>query len=311
MPARIVAVYRLLYGSDFIAESISSVYDACDAVLCFVGRKPFGGRDSVEYFGREVFFPHDIDGVADTIRAWCVEHDQAGKVRIIENPYDAVLENQLASLVDEFILPHYDCSHVLQVEFDEVWRADMIRGLAETAAMSDADELLATSDLFWRAPWFVSRRDNPYAIMRRITDACRIAGTIGPTGNALMSARNDLKRERVEAHPHNFGYASSTRTMFWKHLTGLSFSRDLRMDSVPREEWFEDVWRVWNWETNRRTDLCPSIGYPDAFAPAEHYPPEQLPASIQHRIACDPLPEWAQAGLPVALGEAALRGGAA
>jgi len=308
MPARIVAVYRLLYGSDFIAESISSVYDACDAVLCFVGRKPFGGRESVEYFGREVFFPYDIDGVADTIRAWCVEHDQAGKVRVIENPYDAVLKNQLGRLVDEYILPHYDCTHVLQVEFDEVWREDMIEHLVEAAESSSADELMAVSDLFWRAPWFVSRRENAYAIVRRITDACHIAGTIGPTGNALMSERADVTREDIDAYPHNFGYASSTRTMFWKHLTGLSFSRDLRMDSVPREEWFEDVWRAWNWETNRRTDLCPSIGYPDAFARAEPYPIEELPESIQRRIENDPLPEWSEAGVPVRAG---MSGGAA
>lgn len=289
MRAKVVAVYRLLYGSDFIAESLASVTDACDAVLCFVGRRPFGGRPSVRYFGHEVFFPHDVDGVADTIRAWAAKHDPAGKVRVIDNPHDAVLKNQLGRLVDEFVIPHHDATHVLQVEGDEVWHADALSALLDAAETSDADEIMSTNDLFWRSPRFVSRRNNPYAVLRAIKGA----RTIGPTGNALMSTRDDLVRLAPPGvRVHNFGYACSERTMFWKHLAGLSFSRDLRWDSVPREDWFEAVWRTWNWHTNRRTDLCPSVGYPDAFAAAEIYPEHDLPRVIRDRIARDPLPEW-------------------
>ncbi|MEO1009097.1 MAG: hypothetical protein AAFX79_11040 [Planctomycetota bacterium] len=302
MSVRVVGVYRLLYGSDFIAESLASVYDACDAILCFVGRRPFGGRNSVRYFGREVFFPHDIDGVGDAIRAWASEHDAASKIRIIENPHDALLKNQLGTLVDRYVLPGYDCTHVLQVECDEVWHADAMAALLH-AMEGDADEILSINDLFWRSPRYVSRRQNPYAVARRITDRT----TIGETGNALMSVRDDLRRVQPErVRVHNFGYASSARTMFWKHLAGLSFSRDLGLDSTPREEWFEDVWRPWNWHANRRTDLCPSIGYPDAFAPAEPYPLDDLPASIRWRLQHDPLAEWLEAERrePVAEGAA-------
>lgn len=292
MRAKVVAVYRLLYGSDFISESLASVYDACDSVLCFVGRRPFGGRPKVRYFGHEVYFPHDVDGVRDTIKAWAARHDKAGKVRVIDNPLDAVLKNQLGRLVDEFVLPEHDCTHVLQVEGDEVWHADALDELLNAAELSDADEIMSTNDLFWRSPCFVSRRHNPYAVMRAVKDA----DTIGPTGNALMSTRTDLKRLAPPGvRVHNFGYACSERTMFWKHLAGLSFSRDLRWDSVPREEWFEQVWKPWNWHSNRRTDLCPSVGYPDAFAPAEIYPHDDLPRVIRERIASAPLAEWQDA----------------
>jgi hypothetical protein len=292
MRAKVVAVYRLLYGSDFIVESLDSVAGACDAVLCFVGRRPFGGMPSVRYFGRDVYFPHDVDGVGDAIRAWARLHDPSGKVRVIDNPYDAVLKGQLGRLVDEFVLPHYDCTHVLQVEGDEVWRADAMEALLNAAEVSSADEIMSTNDLFWRSPRFVSRRNNPYAVLR----AVKGARSIGPTGHALMSTRDDLERFGPPGvRVHNFGYACSERTMFWKHLAGLSFSRDLRWDSVPREDWFESVWRPWNWHTNRRTDLCPSVGHPTAFAAAEEHPLEDLPGPIKDRVLRDPLPEWADA----------------
>lgn len=293
MQAKVVAVYRLLYGSDFIGESLGSIYDACDVILCFVGRRPFGGLPSVRYFGHEIYFPHDVDGVSDAIRGWAREHDPAGKVRIIENPYAAVLKNQLGRLVDEFVLPEYDCTHVLQVEGDEVWRSDALAALMNAIEDDAADEILSTNDLFWRSPRFVSRRNNPYAVVRAIRTQDRLAGTIGPTGHALMSVRDDLTRiAPAGVRVHNFGYCSSERTMFWKHLAGLSFSRDLRWDSVPREEWFEQVWKPWNWHSNRRTDLCPSVGYPTAFAAAEPFPVDDLPEQIRQRVLHAPLPEW-------------------
>lgn len=310
MRAKVVAVYRLLYGSDFIGESLESIYDACDAVLCFVGRRPFGGLASVRYFGHDVYFPHDVDGVRDAITAWAAANDRAGKIRLIANPHDSMLKNQLGTLVDEFVLPEYDCTHVLQVEGDEVWRSDALACLMNAIEDDAADEILSTNDLFWRSPRFVSRRNNPYAVARAIRSTDRLSGTIGPTGHALMSVRDDLTRVApAGVRVHNFGYCSSERTMFWKHLAGLSFSRDLRWDSVPREEWFEAVWKPWNWHSNRRTDLCPSVGYPAAFAPAEQYPIDDLPDPIRRRVLQSPLPEWLDAeserGVVLAAGGAA------
>jgi len=292
MRASVVGIYRLLYGCDFIADSIASVYDACEAVLCFVGRRPFGGRDRVRYFGHEVYFPHDIDGVRKEIERWKARHDHAGKVRVIDNPLDHVLNNQVGQLVDRYVLPDYACTHVLQVEGDEVWRPDALAAVLEAMESCDADELLASNELFWRSPRFASRRENPYAVARRVP----ASGGIGPTGHALMSARDDLVRLRPPGVVvHNFGYASSARTMFYKHLAALSFSRDLGLDSAPREDWFESVWLAWNWWSNRREDLCPSAGYPRAFAPAREYPIDDLPASIGRRLLEDPLPEWQDA----------------
>ncbi len=107
---------------------------------------------------------------------------------------------------------------------------------------------------------------------------------IGLTGHALMSATGkDVTRCDTGIRVHNFGFAASARTIFWKHLTALSFSRDLKLDCPPREEWFEDVWRPWNWHTNRRTDLCPSIGHEHAFPPAQEYPFTQ--PAIDHEKA--------------------------
>jgi len=294
---RTAAIYRLLYGSDFIAQSIESVYDHVDHVLCFVTREAFGGRRVIRYFGRDVYLPHDIDGVADTIRAWADEYDYDSKVEIIDNPFGARLLGQVSSMLNEIVLPRFDLTHVLFVECDEVWHPDHLDGLLELARVSDADEFMAhTCHLFWKSPRFVSTRTNPYAVLR----ALKGRGRIGETAHALSERDQSLKRARdPRVVVHNFGYAGSERTMFWKHLTGLSFSRDMRLDSPPREEWFEDVWRPWHWDRNRREDLCPSIGHERAFAPAEEYPFDDLPPIMQRTVEQSPLPEWLeQGGLP-------------
>jgi hypothetical protein len=287
-----VAIYRLLYGSDFIAESLASVYPHVEKILCFVTREVFGGRKVVKYFGHDVYFPHDIDGLRDAILAWKRANDHDDKVEIVDNPFGAELKGQVTRMVNEVVLPRHECSHLLFVEADEVWHEQSITHLLRLAATSDADEFMGRCHLFWRSPRFVSTRTNPYCVMR----ALKGKRGIGVTGHALAELDPGLLRV---ADPgvviHNFGYAASERTVFWKHLTGLSFSRDARLDSVPREDWFETSWRTWNWETNRRTDLCPSVGYPDAFAPAEEYAFGGLPRVMQERVRRAPLAEWARA----------------
>lgn len=291
---RTVAVYRLLYGSDFLAESLASIYPHVDAIVCCVTHEMFGGRRVVRYFGRDVYLPHDIDGVTGTIREWAGVHDAAGKVHVVDNPHGAQLIGQLSNIVNSMVIPRFDPSHVMLVEPDEVWHPDAISALFEVAATSDADEFMAAPPpLFWRSFRFATTRTNPYAVLRALKGARQIE----PTGHALASARGRLKKvsdPRVRAH--NFGFAGSERTAFWKHLTSLSFSRDAGLDCPPREEWFEDVWRAWNWDTNRRTDLCPSIGHEHAFPAAARYPFHDLPPVMRQRVAANPLPEWATAG---------------
>lgn len=287
---RTVAIYRLLYGSDFIGESLASIYPHCEQILCFIGHEMFGGRRIINYFGHDVYLPHDIDGLADAINAWKAANDTDNKVRIIRNPYATLLKGQLQAMINNEVIPCYDPTHVLFVESDEVWHENTIKTLFEVARQTDADEIMAAAcHLFWRSYRYCSTRTNPYAVMR----ALKGRKTIGLTGHALGSVEPDVRRchdDRLKIH--NFGFAASERTIFWKHMTALSFSRDVKLDSPPREEWFEDVWRPWNGVTNRRKDLCPSIGYEDAFAPAEDYPFEELPALMQQRINASPLPDW-------------------
>jgi hypothetical protein len=292
MQPRTVAIYRLLYGSDFIGESLASIYDSVDHILCFVTHEVFGGRKVVNYFGHDLYLPHDIDGLTDAIRRWKSRHDYANKVQIVSNRFGADLKGQVGKMVNTLVLPHFNCTHLLFVEADEVWHADSLANLMSLAARTDADEVLTGCHLFWRSPRFVSTRTNPYCVLR----ALKGKTSIGVTGHALAEVDPNLKRvSDPGVFVHNFGYAASARTVFWKHITGLSFSRDARLDSVPREDWFEKSWRAWNWAANRRTDHCPSAGYEGAFPAAVEYPFENLPAPIQRRIRENPLPEWADA----------------
>jgi len=49
---------------------------------------------------------------------------------------------------------------------------------------------------------------------------------------------------RFRATIHNCGFLVSEKTMLLKHLCALAFSGAIG-DSVPREEWYEDVWKAW------------------------------------------------------------------
>jgi hypothetical protein len=287
---RTVAIYRLLYGSDFIGESLASIYPHVEQILCFVGHEMFGGRRVIKYFGHDVYLPHDIDGLTDAINTWKDANDKDDKVRVLPNPHATLLKGQLQAMINGEVIPQYDPTHVLFVESDEVWHENTIETLFDVAQQTDADEIMAAAcHLFWRTYKYCSTRTNPYAIMR----ALKGRRSIGLTGHALGSATNDVTRHTdARLKIHNFGFAASERTIFWKHMTALSFSRDVKLDSPPREEWFEDVWRPWNGVSNRRTDLCPSIGYEDAFPPAQDYAFEQLPRIMQQRIKRNPLRDW-------------------
>jgi len=286
---RIVAIVRVLYGSDFAEESIASVYDHVDAVLCVVSRRIFGGAKKVVYFGHEVHFPHDMDGVESALRRFKAQHDRANKVTILENPYDTELVGQMRLITNAMVIPRFPwATHVLLLEPDEVYHESVISRLVGQAADQTVDEWMVSPHLFWRTWRCASTRDNPYVVLR----ALKGRRDIGPTSHALLSLEKGMKRVNSGLRFHNFGYAASSRTVFWKHLASLSFSRDLNLDSPPREEWFESVWTPWNMVTNPRTDLCPSKGYETAFPPAQPYPFDELPASMKQRIVENPLVDW-------------------
>jgi len=291
---RTVAIYRLLYGSDFIGESLESVYEHVDRIYCFVTSEIFGGQRVVNYFGRDVYIPHDIDGVREAIARWCDENDAQNKVRIIDNPHGAELIGQVGKMVNECVLPEEpECTYLLFVECDEVWHPEQIGRLFVRARGSDADEMQVGSHLFWRSFRYVSGRENPYTVLRALNGRREM----GETLHALSERDQSLRRVLLQdVKVHNFGYASSERTVFWKHIAALSFSRDLGLDSPPREAWFEEVWLGWDWTLNRRTDLCPSVGHEEAFAPAAPYPFDDLPPSMQRRALARPLPEWTAQG---------------
>ena len=236
---RTTAIYRTLYGSDFLAESLAAVYPYCDNILCLISRDIFGGRRMVRYFGKDIYIPHDIDGVESAILAWKSKFDRDNKIDIIPNPYAAKLHGQMQSIVNDLVIPRYDPTHVFLVEPDEVWHESAIDTLFEIARTTDADEIMAAAcHLFWRSYRYCSTRSNPFCLIR----ALKGAKAIGPTGHALMSARGaDASLKRLcdgRLKVHNFGYAASERTVFWKHIASLSFSRDLNLDSPPREDWF-------------------------------------------------------------------------
>lgn len=286
----VVAFYRILYGQDFLADSIRSVlaHPAVSQVVLFMARKPFGGAEHVNYFGRRVYFPERIDNVRDVADTMAREYflnygtyqhseqtHPALRLRLVESPFGEILPGQ-GRVMLEWIKERYPAAtHAMMVEPDEVWRRDCLDRLLATAG--DQVECGAHVRLYWRSPRFMTRRTEPITVLRRLDVP------VQDTGFHLSSGMPIHPEGGVEVH--NYGYAASARTVFWKHLCALSFSRDKGIDSAPRENWFENDWLPWSFSHNRHGRLCPSVG-------AEgHWPVPVIDEMPQPALTAK-LPEW-------------------
>jgi hypothetical protein len=68
---------------------------------------------------------------------------------------------------------------------------------------------------------------------------------------------------------YNFGYCISPKSMYWKILVSLAFTTVVH-DSIPDENWYEDTWLKWDYETNNQ-NLEISKNYRSDIKKAEKY----------------------------------------
>jgi len=267
MSRSLIAVYRCLYGADFIQESIRSIIDHVDWIFVFYDEIPWGNVTEVTYQGARIFFPKRFDDILDKIRD--INND---KITVI---YDHVENNvnQFTHLVNDIIVKNYDKpDDIMIIEVDHVFRKDqLIKSIDEFRKEKHICADTGQVELWKTFDYRIPKRP-----MRTGTVFWNLDGMDKMPDTTRQGERVPIYRLNTEVH--NFGFCISKQTMFWKHLLALAFSRKIG-DSQPREDWFEHVWLNWH-PTLNNENLEISEGREHLISHAYPYNVGMLPSQI-------------------------------
>jgi tetratricopeptide (TPR) repeat protein len=237
----IYAVYRCLYGEDFVQESIKSINDHVDKIFVFWDDTPQGHVTECLYKGKTIKFPKIFDNVVEKIKEL-----NNPKIELIYDHQDTD-ENQLTHFVNDIILPNYKKpSIILFLDVNQVFHSDQIKNAIDE--FIDEDYLFATTeqiemwkDLYHRLP---DRPDKVGVIFCNLSKLDKMPETLKHGGIAVMP--------KLSATVHNFGFAVSDKAMYWRHLLSIAIAQKYG-GTVPFENWYEEKWLKWDYETNNES----------------------------------------------------------
>lgn len=255
----LVAVYRCLYGEDFIQESIRSILPHVDRIAVVIAPRPWGASAGVTYRGLYYGWPAKFDDLRERVLEL-----QEPKIEIIDDFYptpfgqhDHLVQNVLALL-------GYLPADIMFIEPDHVFEdGEAARTFARWRASSSP--VGATSQIEWWAPpgykpeWRVPERPARASVLfyRDV-----------PAGKKLPPTYP----VEVVGEVHNLGFCMSEKVMFLKHLTAIAFSSEIA-DCAPNVDWFEQKWLGWHpWENNHNLEITATL---------EHLIPRALPCDLQ------------------------------
>lgn len=271
MKLETIAVYRVLYGEDFIEESIRSILPHVDEVFVIKAEKPWGNTSGVCYKGQWVEWPKEFDKTREKVLAM-----NEPKIHLIDD-YWPTPDNQLTHIVNDIVRKKFSPTTVVFIEPDHVFSKEQA-AIAFAAWNNSGLKQASTHQIeHWRTPyWMIPERPNRTSVVFHALSG----GPMNPTG--FNGASGGIPR--LPAYVNNFGFCFSEKVMYWKHLTALAFS-SIVGDSVPNESWLTDKWEKWDPVTNNR-NLEISLGYEWA---------------IPHAIPCNKglIPECFRYGFPV------------
>lgn len=272
-------VYRVLYGEDFIQESIRSLYDYVDKVFVFWTDTPWGNATECQYLDQTIHFPQKFDSVVTKI-----EELNLPKVEII---YDHVKNNwnQFSHLVNARILKggYKKPETVLFMEPDYVWRKDQLEQAFDEFEVMRRNQQHASSDEveLWKTPYYQAEIDPKC----RVRLACMFwdlrKKDLIPHTHRHANVTIGAKTPRLKAFVHNFGFCISDKAMYWKHMTALGFSQKIG-DSPPTERWYQDIWKDWH-PLKNNVNLAISKKYAHHIKSAIPYDVTQLPEVIREK----------------------------
>lgn len=266
-----VAIYpSVLYGADFLIESLESILPHVDGAFIVFMEKPWGGTDGVlAPDGEWVPWPKHFDDARERVSAMRdvrVEAVEAYKF----SPWNRW--GYATNLVRER-LPPDAMREVLLIDPDCVFhRAEAERVFAAWDAHTEHQWAHVPQVELWRTPEWQIQRPRAMASLHR--------GDLSLLWNSTEATRP--KSVELPGVVHNFGFCVSESAMRWKHLTSMAFSPVVK-ESIPNPRWYEDVWLNWHPVTNNK-NLEPSTGSEGSVPRAVPYDPSGLPESIRRRL---------------------------
>ena len=272
----IYAFYRILYGEDFIIESIKSIENYVDKIFIFWSDEPWGNVEKVHYKGEIVQIPQKIDNVIAVIKQL-----NSPKVELIYNDLKTP-RNQFTILVNGIILPNYKKPDVIIfMEPDHVFVDENIKKCLDQFLHKKELCMAASSVELWKYPWYKAVRTTKRlsTTFWNLVDINSIP-ECGLHGSPVNKNVNFLDNEI-----HNFGFCMSEKTMYYKHLLTIGFSKYIQ-DSIPDVDWYEDKWLNWDYETNNK-NLEISLKYKHTISHAEPYDIDLLPELIKIKYEKD------------------------
>lgn len=264
----IYALYRCLYGEDFIQQSIKSIQEYVDKIFIFWDDKPWGDVDSCIYKEQKITFPKKFDNIIDKIK----ELNNSKIELIYDHQYNNL--NQFTHFVNDIILLKYDRPDIIFfIEVDHVWKKNQLESVLLEFKKKNIPCASSSQVELWKTPAY--RIPERKGRLATIFWNMNLVNNIPPTGRHA----NIDHMPFLSSYVHNFGFCISEKTMYWKHMTALAFSQKIK-DSRPNESWYEEKWLKWDFEKNNK-NLEISQGSEHTIPYAYRYNLNELPEVIK------------------------------
>lgn len=269
----IYAVYRCLYGEDYVQQSINSITDYVDKIFVFWDDRPWGDVTECLYKGNTVIFPRKFDNILDKIR----ELNNPKIELIYDHQYNNI--NQFTHFTNDIIIPNFGKPDILlMLEIDQVFRKDQLEKTFEEFQKKGYINASTKQIELWRYfNYRVPDRLRLCAVLWNLKNLDKMP----PTERHANILGGGIRQ--LETYVHNFGFAVSEKTMFWKYMAALAFSQKIR-DAIPNENWYEDKWLKWDYKTNNK-DLEVSLGFEHDLPYAHRYDINELPEQMKELIS--------------------------
>lgn len=243
------AIYRIHYGTDFIKNSIKSIINDVDKIFIFYSVKPWIKTKTIFYKKRSIKFPKNPENVKKFLK----ENFSNNKKIIINNFECTSPKNQFGLLYNKAVeITKQKPKLLLFMEPDMIFGKNQIKLLKIEFFLKFWLKYLIVKQIeIWKYD-MKSKNNHTYRIPLRSKRIGPVLWRINKKVNSINTNFGGEPFNNKKKFSHfvsilNLGFSFNKKTMFYKHLMALTFSKKIG-DSLPDEDWYETKWL--NWKKN-------------------------------------------------------------